>query len=43
MSALVAVEQVSKVFPLSGGDEYIALAGIDLKIKEGEFISFIGH
>ena len=43
MSALVAVEQVDKVFPLSDGGEYVALAGIDLQIKEGEFISFIGH
>ncbi|MGB3791072.1 MAG: ATP-binding cassette domain-containing protein, partial [Phormidesmis sp.] len=43
MTALVAVEQVDKAFPLSDGGEYIALAGIDLEIKEGEFVSFIGH
>ncbi|MGB7247886.1 MAG: nitrate ABC transporter ATP-binding protein [Phormidesmis sp.] len=43
MSTLVAVEQVDKAFSLSGGGEYIALAGINLDIKEGEFVSFIGH
>ncbi len=31
------------MFPLSDGGEYIALKGINLTIKEGEFVSFIGH
>jgi bicarbonate transport system ATP-binding protein len=43
MSFFVAVEQIEKVFPLSGGGQYVALKGIDLHIKKGEFISFIGH
>ncbi|NJM69198.1 MAG: ABC transporter substrate-binding protein [Scytonema sp. RU_4_4] len=43
MSVFVAVDQVDKVFSLTGGGEYIALKGIDLQIKKGEFISFIGH
>lgn len=43
MSVFVAVDQVDKVFSLSGGGEYVALKGIDLHIKKGEFISFIGH
>ncbi|WP_431191257.1 nitrate ABC transporter ATP-binding protein [Leptolyngbya subtilissima] len=43
MSLLVAVDQVNKIFSLSDGGEYIALKGIDLKIKTGEFVSFIGH
>ncbi len=43
MSLLVAVDQVDKVFSLSDGGEYIALKGIDLTIKTGEFVSFIGH
>ncbi|PZV03230.1 MAG: bacitracin ABC transporter ATP-binding protein [Leptolyngbya sp.] len=43
MSLLVAVDQVDKVFTLSDGGEYIALKGIDLTIKTGEFVSFIGH
>ncbi len=43
MTDLVAVEQVKKVFPLAGGGEYIALTGIDLTIKQGEFVSLIGH
>ena len=43
MSVFVAVDNIDKVFPLAGGDEYIALKGIDLEIKKGEFISLIGH
>ncbi|MBD1913542.1 MULTISPECIES: nitrate ABC transporter ATP-binding protein [unclassified Leptolyngbya] len=43
MSVFVGVDQIEKVFPLSGGGEYIALKGIDLQIKKGEFISLIGH
>ncbi|WP_338442208.1 nitrate ABC transporter ATP-binding protein [Synechococcus elongatus IITB4] len=43
MSLFVAVENIEKSFPLSGGNEYLALKGIDLEIKQGEFISLIGH
>lgn len=43
MSTFVAVDQIDKVFPLSGGEEYIALKNINLEIKKGEFISLIGH
>ncbi len=43
MTAFVTVDQVDKVFPLPGGNEYIALSGINLEIKQGEFISLIGH
>ncbi|ANV85897.1 bacitracin ABC transporter ATP-binding protein (plasmid) [Picosynechococcus sp. PCC 7003] len=43
MSVFVAADSIDKVFPLSGGGEYIALKGIDLEIKKGEFISLIGH
>jgi bicarbonate transport system ATP-binding protein len=43
MSIFVAVDNIEKVFPLTGGGEYIALKGIDLEIKKGEFISLIGH
>jgi bicarbonate transport system ATP-binding protein len=43
MSVFVAVDQIDKVFPLTGGGEYIALKGIDLEIKRGEFVSLIGH
>ncbi len=39
----VAVEQIDKVFNLTGGGQYIALKGIDLQIKKGEFVSLIGH
>ncbi len=43
MSNLVDVAQVDKSFPLTDGGEYIALSGINLTIKKGEFVSFIGH
>ncbi len=43
MSKFVSVDNVDKAFPLSGGKEYIALKGIDLEIKKGEFIALIGH
>jgi len=43
MSAFVSVENLEKTFPLQGGGEYIALKGIGLEIKQGEFISLIGH
>jgi bicarbonate transport system ATP-binding protein len=39
----VVVKDVEKAFPLAGGKEYLALKGIDLEIKQGEYISLIGH
>jgi hypothetical protein len=39
MSTFVAVDQIDKVFNLTGGGQYIALKGIDLQIKKGEFVS----
>ena len=41
--SFVSVDNINKVFPLAGGEEYIALTGIDLEIKQGEFLSLIGH
>jgi bicarbonate transport system ATP-binding protein len=43
MSYFVGVDQIEKVFELTGGGQYIALKGIDLQIKKGEFVSLIGH
>jgi bicarbonate transport system ATP-binding protein len=43
MQDFVLVDQVERTFPLGGGKEYIALKGIDLQIRKGEFISLIGH
>ncbi|MCX7595613.1 MAG: nitrate ABC transporter ATP-binding protein, partial [Fischerella sp.] len=43
MSVFVAVDQIDKVFNLTGGGQYVALKGIDLQIKKGEFVSLIGH
>jgi bicarbonate transport system ATP-binding protein len=43
MSIFVGVDQIGKVFELTGGGKYIALKGIDLQIRKGEFVSLIGH
>ena len=43
MTTLVQVQEIEKSFPLSGGSSYLALKGIDLQIRKGEFISLIGH
>lgn len=43
MNDFVVVDNVDKAFPLSGGKEYLALKGIDLKIRKGEYIALIGH
>ncbi len=43
MPAFIEIDHVDKIFPLSNGDQYIALKNIDLRIKQGEFISLIGH
>jgi len=43
MTTLVDVQDIEKNFPLRGGGNYLALKGIDLEIRKGEFISLIGH
>jgi bicarbonate transport system ATP-binding protein len=43
MTNFVAVDQVGKTFDLANGGSYIALKGIDLNMRKGEFISLIGH
>ena len=41
--AFLTVDDITQIFPLSGGGRYVALKDIDLDIAEGEFISLIGH
>ena len=43
MMPLVAVQDIAKSFTLDRGGTYLALQGIDLEIRKGEFISLIGH
>ena len=43
MSIFVEVDHIDRVFPLPNGGSYVALKNIELKIKQGEFISLIGH
>ena len=39
----VQIDHVDKVFSLANGGKYVALRNIELEIKQGEFISLIGH
>jgi nitrate/nitrite transport system ATP-binding protein len=39
----VEIDHVDKVFPLANSGRYIALENINLHIKQGEFVSLIGH
>lgn len=43
MSTFVTVDNLEKTFTLRNGGRYVALKNIDLEIKQGEFISLIGH
>ncbi len=43
MSVFVELDHVGRIFPLPNGGSYIALSNIELKIKQGEFVSLIGH
>ncbi|QIR39348.1 ABC transporter substrate-binding protein [Tolypothrix sp. PCC 7910] len=43
MTTFVEVDHVDRIFDLPNGDKYIALKNIELKIKQGEFVSLIGH
>jgi nitrate ABC transporter ATP-binding subunit len=39
----LSIQNVSKAFPAPAGGRSVALAGIDLDIHRGEFVSLIGH
>ena len=41
--AFVEIDHVGKIFALPNGASYIALKNIELKIRQGEFVSLIGH
>ncbi|BAZ52489.1 nitrate transport ATP-binding subunits C and D [Nostoc sp. NIES-4103] len=43
MAFFVEVDHVDKIFALPNGGKYIALKNIELKIRQGEFVSLIGH
>jgi nitrate/nitrite transport system ATP-binding protein len=43
MAAFVEIDDVSKVFALVDGGQYVALKNIDLKINQGEFVTLLGH
>ncbi len=39
----VEIDHVDKIFPLDGGGQYVAIRNVSLDIKQGEFVSLIGH
>jgi nitrate/nitrite transport system ATP-binding protein len=41
--AFLEVDHIDRVFPLANGGEYIALKNIDLTIRQGEFVTLLGH
>jgi nitrate/nitrite transport system ATP-binding protein len=43
MPAFVEVDHIDRVFDLPGGGQYIALKDIELYIRQGEFVTLIGH
>jgi nitrate ABC transporter ATP-binding subunit len=43
MSFFVEIDHVDRIFPLSNGGRYVALKNIELRIKQGEFVSLVGH
>lgn len=38
----LSIKEVSKVYPTANGD-YVVLDGVNLSVKEGEFVCLIGH
>ena len=43
MSVFVEVDHIDQEFALPDGGTYVALRNIELKIKQGEFVTLIGH
>ena len=43
MAAYLTVDDVTQVFPLDEGGQYVAIKDVDLEIHKGEFIALIGH
>jgi putative ABC transport system ATP-binding protein len=42
MTPVVAVRDLQKIYPLEGGDDVVALRGVDLDINPGEFLAVMG-
>ncbi len=42
MTPVVGVRDLTKIYPLEGGDDVVALRGIDLAINPGEFVAVMG-
>jgi ABC-type lipoprotein export system ATPase subunit len=42
MTPVVQVRDLRKVYPLEGGEDVVALRGVDLTIEPGEFVAVMG-
>ena len=42
MTPVVEVQDLKKIYPLEGGEDVVALRGIDLRIDPGEFVAVMG-
>ncbi|HEY0614181.1 MAG TPA: ABC transporter ATP-binding protein [Candidatus Elarobacter sp.] len=42
MTSVVEVRDLSKIYPLEGGEDVVALRGVDLTIEPGEFVAVMG-
>ena len=42
MNAVVQVNGLQKIYPLEGGEDVVALRGVDLTIESGEFVAVMG-
>jgi bicarbonate transport system ATP-binding protein len=42
-SDFLAIRNVKKSFPIAEGKEYVVLDGVNLTVKQGEFVCIIGH
>lgn len=42
MSPILSAENVTKAYPLRGGNEVMAISRLDLEVNEGEFVCIVG-
>jgi NitT/TauT family transport system ATP-binding protein len=42
VAAILSAEDVSKIFPVRGGKDVLAIANLNLQVREGEFLCLLG-
>ncbi len=43
VNEFLSIKNVKKSFPIADGGEYVVLDGVNLTVKQGEFVCLIGH